>query len=482
MRFRTKLTIALSLLSVVTGALVLGLYYFGSRDLLFGQIRSKVLSIAATAAVELDGDLHETIRSRTDEDSAGYRSIVAMLRRVREANRRADVRVRFVYTMRPDPAAPGQWIYVADAEDGAEKSHVGDHVQFESDTGDKLTLGRAYAEKSFSRDAFGAWLSANAPILDSQGKPVALLGVDVAADAVLARMTRLLQRGFAALGVALAAALVLGAVVAQRATGPLEKIRAGLEQIAAGDWEARVDVATKDEFGAVAEAANGLAVALRERENLKGALARYVSRDVADLVLHDNALPALRGERREITILIADIRNFTAMSTQLGAEELVRLLNIFFERAIEAIFKHGGTLDKFLGDGLLAIFNAPLDDPNHRRNAIRAAMALLEGTADLRTEMKLAHDIEFRIGIGVHSGSAVVGNIGSSERMEYTAIGDTVNMASRIEALNKVYGTELLISETVICDPEDGLQFREVAEATLRGVTRPVKIYTIGEE
>lgn len=478
MRFRTKLAIALSLLAVVTGAMVLVLFYFGSRDILMQQIRSKVLSIAASAAVTVDGNLHETIRTRGDEESEAYRTIQRQLREFRDANRREDVRVRFVYTMRP--SAEKGWIYVVDAEaEEAEKSHVGDPVVFESDSGEQLALDRPYAEKSFSRDAFGVWLSANAPIRDSAGKPVALLGVDVASGDVLARVNRLLKLGFAALGLALIAAVGLAAVLAGRAATPLEKIRASLQQIATGDWSTRVEVHSKDEFGKVADAVNGLAIALRDRENLKGALARYVSRDVADQVLQDAALPSLRGVRREITVLIADIRNFTALSEKLGPDALVRFLNIFFEHAIEAVFKHGGTLDKFLGDGLLAIFNAPLDDPDHRANAVKAALEILRRIGDLQREMKEEHDIDFRVGIGIHSGTAVVGNVGSTERMEYTAIGETVNVASRIESLNKEYGTDILASETVAVGNGGEFTFQEVAEARLRGVGRLVKVFTV---
>ncbi len=481
MRYRTKLAIALALLVAFTGALVLALYYRQSREILFRQIQSQVLSIAATAATQVDGNLLDQIHTRADEKSPAYLALQNVLRQMRDANRRPDVQVRFVYTMRRLTENPPRWIFLVDSEeDDAATSHVGDPVDFVSTTDQQLRMDRPYVEDSFSRDAFGTWLSANAPIRDAQGKIVGVLGVDLVADRVLAHLHDLLRTGSIATAFAVAVALALALVIAQFANAPLEKIRAGIQRIATGDWDTRVAVRSRDEFGAVATAVNEMAAALRDREMLKGALTRYVSRDVAEGVLANRALPALRGERREITVLIADIRDFTALSEKVSPEEVVLFLNRFLGRMIEVIFAHRGTLDKFMGDGLLAMFGAPLDDPEHHRMAVRAGLAMRREIAVLRREMQNEMGAELRIGIAIHSGHAIVGNVGSEQRMEYTAIGDAVNVTSRIEAMNKVHGTDLLISGAVAdavgesCGP-----FREVAEVQLRGVQQPIRLYTI---
>ena len=472
----------MAFLVVVTGGLVLALHYRGAREILFHRIQSQVLSIATTAASQVNGDLLEQVRTREDEQGAAYATIQRVLREMRDANRRPDVNVRFVYTARRVAENPPRWVYLVDSqEDDASKSHVGDPLTFVSETGQQLSMDRPYAEESFSHDAFGTWLSANAPIRNSQGKTVGVLGVDVAADQVLARLHAFLRTGVLATGVGVAAALLLAALIAQLANASLEKIRAGVERIGRGEWGKPVTVTSRDEFGAVATAVNEMAAALRDREMLKGALTRYVSRDVAESVLASRELPALRGERSEITVLIADMRGFTELSETVSPEELVRFLNVVLGRMIEIIFSHGGTLDKFMGDGLLAFFGAPIKDPDHSKMAVRAGLAILQDIAALRAEMQGQTGADLRIGVALHSGHAVVGNIGSEQRMEYTAIGDVVNVATRIEALNKEYGTGLLASRAVVdaigesCGP-----FREVAEVTLRGVQYPIRIYTPG--
>ncbi|MGH8045755.1 MAG: adenylate/guanylate cyclase domain-containing protein, partial [Chthoniobacterales bacterium] len=436
MRVRTQLVLALSALAVLTAATILAINFFGARAILFRQIQSEVLSIAATGARSLDASTHERIRTPQDEGNADYQAVQNQLRAIRDANRRDDVHVRFVYTLRPGP--DGKWAYIVDAEPpGDDHSSVGDPVEF---SGEQPHLDQPYAEKDFSTDEFGTWLSANAPILDTAGKPVALLGVDIAANDVLGQLNRLFFEGLAATGAALVLAIALAFGIARWLTAPLDRIGAAIRDIGEGKLSTLLDPTVaerRDEFGALATAVNNMASALRERNALKGALARMVSQGVADEIMAGQSAPSIGGHARQITVLIVDIRNFTAMSAALVPDHLVEFLNEFFARMIEAIFGHRGTLDKFLGDGCLAIFGAPLDDPDHDRMAVCAAQAILKSTAELGVKLRERHGLELRIGIGLHTGTAIVGYVGSDERTEYTAIGDTVNIASRLETLNK---------------------------------------------
>jgi adenylate cyclase len=478
MRVRTQLALALSLLAGFTAAVIVAVSFLGSREILFRQIQSQALSIAATAAGAIDVEAHERIRTSADEAGADYGLVQKQLRAIRDANRRDDVHVRFVYTMRPQDHGP--WIYVVDAESaGEDHSPFGTPVEFEN--GEALHLDRPYVEKAFSKDEFGTWLSANAPIVNAAGRPVGLLGVDFAASEVLNRLNHLLIAGLVAGGVALAAGILLAFLLAPRLTAPLDRIAAGIRQIGDGRLDTRVEVHRGDEFGMLGRAVNEMAVALRERDALKGAVVRYMSQELADQILADQSAPTLRGARRQVTVLIVDIRNFTAMSAALAPEDVVAFLNRFFSCMIDAIFSQRGTLDKFLGDGCLAIFGAPIDDPEHQRMAVLAAQGMLRSVHELGVEMREQHGIELRIGIALHTGEAIVGNIGSELRMEYTAVGDTVNVASRLEVMNKEYCTEFLASEAVVRGAGEEFRFREVAEVTPRGAGRSLKIYTFAD-
>jgi len=192
----------------------------------------------------------------------------------------------------------------------------------------------------------------------------------------------------------------------------------------------------------------------RERVRITQIFGRYVSREVVDMLLQSKIMPNLGGESRPVTILFSDIRNFTTISEKLNAQEVVEMLNTYFERACAAILVEGGSIDKFIGDAVMAQFGSPVPYPDHALRAVRAALEMQRVSADFQTWMAKRFAgrglPDFRIGVGIHSGEAVIGNIGSSQRLEYTAIGDTVNTASRLEGVTKNLGCGIVISKQTL--------------------------------
>jgi adenylate cyclase len=188
---------------------------------------------------------------------------------------------------------------------------------------------------------------------------------------------------------------------------------------------------------------------LRERQSRQQAVqmfSRFVNPHVVqELVAHGGLSRA--GESRQITILFSDIRGFTTLSEKRTPQQVVELLNRYFTLQVEVVFRHGGSLDKFIGDCIMAFWGAPLDDPEHARHAVEAALEMAEVLQQFKRELGEA-DADFDVGIGIHSGAAVVGLIGSEQRREYTAIGDTVNLGSRIEGLTKGVSRILVSRET----------------------------------
>ena len=208
---------------------------------------------------------------------------------------------------------------------------------------------------------------------------------------------------------------------------------------------------------------------MREKRWLRAAFAGFVSPVVLREILGGRLQPQLGGERREICLLFSDIRGFTTLSESLPPEEVTRLLDRYFGRMVAAIHAHGGTLDKFMGDGIMAFFGAPQPRDNPCADAFAAARAMLGALAGFNRELAAEGRPPLAIGIGLHYGAAVVGYIGAADRHEYTAIGDAVNAASRIEGLTKEAGYPLLASRAVLDRLPDRDGFAPLGELAVKG-------------
>ena len=217
----------------------------------------------------------------------------------------------------------------------------------------------------------------------------------------------------------------------------------------------------------------------REKRKVKGLFSRYVSKDVCDQLMADPAKARLGGQRRQMTVLFSDIRGFTTFSEGGTPEEVVGLLNEYFSRMVHVVFAHRGTMDKFIGDAVMALFGAPLDDPDHADHAVQAALDMLDELAVLNQRWAAEGRPALAIGIGVNSGDMVAGNIGSSSIMSYTVIGDAVNLGARLESLNKDYGTSIIVSEATRALLKGRYDIRGLGDVVVKGKTRPVAIYEV---
>lgn len=218
-----------------------------------------------------------------------------------------------------------------------------------------------------------------------------------------------------------------------------------------------------------------------ESERVWGALSRFVPAEVIDRVVTEDPEALLRGHRREITVLFADIRNFTAKSQALSPEQSVELLNRFFYLVHETIWELEGTLDKYMGDGLMAFWNSPLDQPDHALLAVRAAVHMQRRIRYNQAEWEFLGMPELAAGIGISTGEAVVGYVGTGERMQYTAIGPWVNLAARLETMTKEVGCPILISQSTYEAVADAVDARPLGPVEVRGFAEPVGVYEVLE-
>jgi adenylate cyclase len=204
-------------------------------------------------------------------------------------------------------------------------------------------------------------------------------------------------------------------------------------------------------------------------------------RVVSSLVAQGETPQSLSGQAREITVLFSDIRGFTTLSEKRSPEEIVSLLNRYFSLQVEIIFRHGGTLDKFIGDAIMAFWGAPQDDAQHAEHAVAAALEMEQSLLRFKTELG-EEGMDFDVGIGIHTGPAVVGFLGSETRLDYTAIGDTVNLSSRIEGLTKGVARILVSADTVAhCITGEGrnaFDFSPAGSYKVKGRSQEVELFT----
>ncbi len=217
----------------------------------------------------------------------------------------------------------------------------------------------------------------------------------------------------------------------------------------------------------------------RNKEKIKKAMGKYISDDVMQNVVKNIDNVTLGGKRAEMTILFADIRGFTSMSEKISAEEVSMILNEYFSSLEPIITKYNGVINKFIGDAVMAIFGEPVQDKNHVQNAVRCADEMLKKVAELREKWINEGKPKIEIGIGINTGEAFVGNIGSEKRLEYTVIGDVVNLASRIESYNKVYKTNFLISSTTYEKVRNIVDVIKISDVSVRGKEKKLDIYEV---
>ncbi len=218
-------------------------------------------------------------------------------------------------------------------------------------------------------------------------------------------------------------------------------------------------------------------VEMQEKQRVRATFARYLSPHVLTTVL--SSPPSLGGTRRNATVLFSDVRGFTAMSERLEAHEVVAILNEYMTEMVDIVLAHDGTLDKFVGDAVMAVFGSPMDQPDHPIRAVSTAWHMHLKHEELKTKWLSEGKTPFEIGIGINTGDVVAGNIGSPNRMEFTVIGDNVNTASRLESATKDLGAKVLISGTTYAQVKQHVQVRQREPIKVRGKAQPILVYEL---
>jgi len=283
------------------------------------------------------------------------------------------------------------------------------------------------------------------------------------------------QLGWVALGVT-AFGVVAGLGFVALLVGPLRRLRAGVERLAAGDLAVRVPPTSRDEVGELTEAFNEMGESLQQKARIQQAFGRYASDYVLQTLLESPEGAELQGVERDVTVLFADIRGFTRLSEGLEPADVVALLNDVFQLVSDCNLRRGGTIDKFIGDSVMAYFGAPVPRADHPISAVSAAVDIARAVEERNARLEHGeHPVG--VGIGIHTGPVVVGNIGSDRRTDFTAIGDSVNVAARLEKLARP--GEILVSEAVQRRVRGSHRLRFEGERQLSGRQEPVHVYAV---
>lgn len=447
-RFHVRLT-ALYAIAVFGVLVPMGaIFYSLGVDQEIEALQQRLLTTASVLSTAIDPADVLALNSRDDRGSPAYRRIERLLVRVAAV----DPEMHNIYVMRTTET-PGKLVFAIDYDRDRpdDSATIGEPYDATEVPVMMRGLQAPSVEDEVTVDAWGPSLAGCVPLRDDAGKTIGLVGIDVLGRRVDAARARVLQ---VAVGVSLLALLLLSLAamaVGRNVREPLERMIRATGRIAGGDLDARLGLERADEFGVVGRHFDTMASGLEEREYIRDTFGRYVSEEVARSLLADRKQTRLGGEVRDVTVLFSDLRGYSTISEQLAPAEVVDLLNRYLGAMNEVIDAHDGVVIEFLGDAILAVFGAPSDLPDHPERAVQCADAMATRLSELNHEWE-AEGLSLRwqqVGlerlsqrIGIHSGEVVAGNLGSRKRAKYAIIGDTVNVAARLEQLNKELGDD----------------------------------------
>lgn len=475
-----KYTLRVTLVSAFCSLTLLGGIFLSTvtsikvGDFIREELRLRLADTVNIMASQLNGDMHSHVKTTDDETSPEYLALQENLRGMRA---RA-TEIAGAYTMRT--LEDGSVAFIVDsAPDGEDFSHVGSVYEDSTETllaalaaapGTKT----AFVEHEPSTDEFGTWISAFAPLYKSSGELDGIVGVDASAQSVIDHEHQYKLMVWLISAAVVLFVLPLGFLFARRIREPLAQLAIEMEKVRGFNLDSEVRVRSSIiEIDSMAT----------QLESMKSGLRSFRKYVPADLVreLIDLGVDAELGGRKEVlTVFFSDIANFTTMSEKMDTDVLVRFLGEYLSIMNRGLLNNHATVDKYIGDGVMAFWGAPRPMSDHALHACHAALecqSLIDALSDKWKDD--GYDYNFYTRIGIHTGEVIVGNIGSPERMSYTVIGDAVNMTSRLESINKYYGTRVLITEQTWQQINQHFVTRLIDKVVMVGKTAPITIYEL---
>lgn len=464
---RIGLSLAIVLMVLGTSTVLCGAFLVHLQDTMRSNIHARLRDIAALASMSVDEGQHRQVLSRADEGKPPH---VAVQSRLQEVLRKVP-ELRFAYTMkRTEDRVIRFWV---DAEtDQKIATHVGDpiseltptmHLAF--DEPDKM-----YTEPNFYTDRWGTWLTGYAPVVNAQGKVECVVGVDIAATRIAAAERSAMTMLAPIAGLITTIVAFIGVLLSRRIIRPLAQLETDMLRVRELDLSPSTDIRSRIiEINRMRDTLDTMKSGLRS-------FSKYVPTAVVRELIRQGKEATLSGSRAELTVFFSDIQGFATYAETCTAEELTADLADYFALITGAILESGGTVDKYIGDAVMAFWGAPVAQADHAERALRASLAIQEGLAALNERRAAEGKTRLITRIGLATGEVVVGNFGYAERFNYTAMGDTVNLASRIEGLNKYVGTRILATAATVDAAQGAVVGRLHGRVAVKGKIEAVRI------
>lgn len=469
-RLGVRLAVLFALVTLLAVVLVGAVVYERQKREVEDAVGTQLLNIARIGALLVDPVLHADARASGRVDAPAYRRVQETLATIRTEA----VLPTPIYTLAFDggnarllvasdePAAPGTAYPIA--------PEVREALGWTFEDG-VARYTRVY------RNASGTWISAFAPIERAPAQPTAVLVVDYPVEIYLDRLRELRTAILEASLAGALCALLVGLLVARRITRPVSLLTRGVARVAAGDLSQALPVRSADEVGRLTRAFNHMLEGLRQRDFIRNTFGRYVSPEVARALLDSPEGLRLGGEKRVVTILMSDLRGYTRFAEQGDPARVMEVLNAYLGRMTDIVVEHGGTVNEFIGDAIFAVFGAPIAHADHAERAAAAALAMQRAMAEINARHATERLPPFEMGIGLNTGEAVVGNIGSEQRAKYAVVGSAVNLAARIESAT--VGGQIYIGAGTYEAIRDIAEVLPPLSVEMKGLSAPVVLYAL---
>ena len=484
-RFHFRLTLLYGGAVMLCLVLLGGVFYKVGYDNELVALQKRLLAVVTSLAASIDVNQISAVSVEATEMTSYHQQMVKRFENVASH----DPDVETIYVLRPTLEPTKLRFFVDFTKDG-EPGAPGELY----DATDIPVMIKGFSAPAVEdepyTDEFGTTLSGYAPVIGQDGKSVALVGIDVDVSRINQIQSDVLWNILSVFGIAAIILAAVSIIVARSVRKPLTQIINAAGMIARGELDTRLRLKRSDEFGLMSRHFDDMAEGLQERDFIRETFGRYVSEGVAKALLDHRENLQLGGEERVVTVLFSDLRGYSTISEQLPPVQTVEMLNKYLGAMNELIDEHHGCVIEFIGDAILAVFGAPNVVPDHSEQAVRCAKKMRARLVDLNKEWDSSGLSRYWKGcgmeqlgarIGIHTGRVVAGNLGSRTRMKYAVIGDTVNVASRLEGLNKELKTDILLSMDVYAHlPEDLISdIVDQDEHKVKGREQKVRVYSV---